>query len=292
MHIADRKTELIRRDPLGREFDSLFAQWMLRRKHDATWERLTELRKEINKKYCCTIYIPEITIQGVANFWFIAANPRISVEDAREGGTITICPETEAIRTYSFEKDGSIYCPPHKIPIIIEPTTLTLNDERRIKQEVWNIVKKYIPKATKENGTWDPVAPEGEPRELAWVLRLRSDTFQKYLNWYDLKMAGLPFRLIAFVDLKSGQDRKEKVFQRLIDSNRRIHVGERVPGESNVRYGFNVIYEAIHRRKAPSKDGSIETVEPYNCPKHGTECGSDCLYLKEWFKRFESSMRP
>lgn len=207
-------------------------------------------------------------------------------------GCIAICPKTGTILNHSFEKDGFLYCPPHKIPIVIDPSTLTLNDERRIKQEIWNIIKKAIPKTTKENGTWVPVAPEGEPTELARVLRLRGDTFQKYLNWYDLKIAGLPFRLIAFASLKASYERGEKIYQKLISENKRIQIGEKVRGESNVRNGFNVIYEAIYRQKAPSKEETIKTIEVYNCPDHGNGCGSDCSYLKDWFKRFNESNHP
>lgn len=288
VHLAERKTELIKRDPLGREFDSLFKQWLLSRKHGATWERLIELRKKISEKYCCSIYIPEITIQGGPGFWFIAADPRRSVMDAREGGSIII-DACGAIRSFSFEENGSIYCPPHMIPIIIDPTTITSNDEKRIKQEVWDIVKNSISKATKENGTWNPVTIEGEPKELARVLRLQNDTFERYLNWYDLKISGLPFRLIAFVILNTSQEKRENVFKTLIDSETRYNIGDKVTGESTIRNGFNVIYQAIYRRKPPAQEDAIETLEIYNCPDHGNHCGGDCPYLKNWLTRFNAS---
>uniref|UniRef100_A0A7V4G9W9 Uncharacterized protein n=1 Tax=Desulfobacca acetoxidans TaxID=60893 RepID=A0A7V4G9W9_9BACT len=291
VHIAERKNELIRRDPLGREFDSLFKQWSLSRKYDETWERLCELRNIIGEKYCCSIYIPEITIQGSACFWFIAVDPRRSVIDARVGGTITINAD-KSIRSYSFEENGSLYCPSHMIPIIIDPTTLTLNDKKRIKQEVWNIIKNSIAKATGKNGAWNPLAPEGEPQELARVLRLRSETFKSYLNWFDLKMSGLPFRLIAFVIKVSNVKRRDEVFQELIASKHYHRIGNSVIGESNVRHGFNVIYQAIYRQKLPSLESAIETQEVYNCPNHGNNCEGDCLYLKDWLTRFNASHRP
>jgi len=287
MDISTKKYELIKRDKLGKEFDSLFKQWLQQKNDDSLNEKMVELREEIRKKYCCNIYIPELTIQGVTDSWFISANPRISVEDARKDGTIIISKD-RSIHSYSWEIDHIICCPPHMIPILIDPTTLTLNDEKRIKQEVWNIVKKEIKKFT-NSGKWDPRAPEGEPEELARVLRLKDDTFRKYLYFYDLKIQGLPFRLIAFVLQKTSEDKRDRVFQNLLESKRAPRVRQPVRGESTIRHGFNLIFEAIYRRKAPRLENEIETQETYCCPTHNLNCTEDCSYLEDWMKRFNAS---
>jgi hypothetical protein len=290
MHIAEKKWQLIIRDPFGREYDSLLKKCLQQRPDNNIREKLYWLGEKIRRKYNCRMYIPETTIQGFSTDWHISADPRISVKDAREGGTIIISEDGQ-IHSYNWEIENHIYCPPHMIPILIDPTTLTLNDEKRIKQEIWDIVKKEIKKSTKSNGKWSPRAPEGEPQELARVLRLKDYTFRKYLHWYDLKNAGLPFRLIAFVFQASSEDRRGEVLQNLIESERLPRVRQTVHGESTVRGGFDLIFEAIHRQKPPGPEAQIETQETYCCPTHNQDCGEDCPYLKDWFNRFNASCK-
>ena len=97
----------------------------------------------------------------------------------------------------SFHDNGLVHCEPHKIPIIIDPTILTLHDGETVKEEVWEIVKAEIGKHKKTIKGRDFAVPAKEPEELAPVLRCKDETFEKYLRWYDLKMAGLSFRSIA-----------------------------------------------------------------------------------------------
>jgi hypothetical protein len=55
--------------------------------------------------------------------------------------------------------------------------------------------------------------PPQENKALSKVLHCRRDIFLKYLRWYDLKKAGLPFRLIALIEFSNKPDAKEVKFK-------------------------------------------------------------------------------
>lgn len=153
----------------------------------------------------------------MTDFWFPTA-PEIyeAVEDARNRGTLRIDKDGKVTFT-SFKGNGLIYCPPHKIPIIIYPTILTLNDAQAVKKAVWGIVKSDIGKQRSIIKGRGFAVPLKEPEALAPIFRCRHDKFAKYLRRYDLKRAGLSLRLIALIEFftKNTEDREQKFEQHI-----------------------------------------------------------------------------
>ena len=141
---------------------------------------------------------------------------------------------------------------------------------------------------------WSPSLPKREPEELAQIFRSKDSKFKQYLFWYDLKVeGGIPFRLIA--DIKTGRDSKEQevVFKRVIEKKNKRKIGKPIKGESAVRRGFNYIYRAIYRTRAPLTERGIEInsrlpIGRYDCPQHGNECPMNCSYLKKWMSKFDN----
>jgi hypothetical protein len=129
--------------------------------------------------------------------------------------------------------------------------------------------------------------PAKEPGALAPVFRCRPETFAKYLRWYDLKMAGLSFRLIALIEFHSKPSDKEQKFEEHIKRRKNPKIGLPIKGESTIREGFNIIYRAINRDSAPTQEDQIATLGKYNCPDHGSDCPKDCAYLDRWLVEFE-----
>jgi len=128
-------------------------------------------------------------------------------EDARVGETTIYSLQEDgfSMTSYSFKDNGSIHCPPHKIPIIIDPTILMLRDAHTVKNEVWEIVEAEILKRKnpiKSRGIPDDLvpffpdymeqkttikgrdfaAPANEPEALAAVFRFKAETFINILD--------------------------------------------------------------------------------------------------------------
>lgn len=306
MNIIDRKQELIRRDPLGMDFDEKLQSWLKERHNVELWESIENLRKKIKEKWRVNIYIPETTIQGLTKFWSISGDPHESVRDAREGSTVFLKDDGK-LEIYSFNQNQLIYCRGHEVPIVIDLSLLTLNDAKKIKTAVWNIVKKYLKSPIiseititddeneREGKGWNPSIPESEPKELSRIFHLRERTFKNYLGWYDMKMEGLPFRLIALIDRGvKDPEKKSQAFENQIAKRRKSKIGKRVKGESAVRNGFNTIFWAIHRTSPPEHEKDIQTLTTYNCPKHGNSCDETCPYLKQFTQKIEQAymLRP
>ncbi len=293
-----RKIQLILRDPLGIEFDKIFQTWLNNTEDLELTESLYEIKRKIRKKWNINFYIPSSTQAGITDYWMVAGKDYQAVEVGHRplwlfnrlaDGSYADVTGVHAL----FDRDYLVYCEPHKIPILIDPSVITLNDARKIKKEVWSIVERKIRESQGTGqGGWLPKAPICDPPELAKVLRCHGKTFEKYLRWFDLKMAGLPFRLIALVE-KSFRDplKRAKKFEEIIASGKKPLIGQKVKGESNVRNGFNIIYSSIFRKDTPSKEKMINTIGKYDCPSHGTECGTDCDYLKSWMENFNRSVK-
>lgn len=188
----------------------------------------------------------------------------------------------------SFDDNNLIHCPSHKIPIIIDPTILTLKDENLIKEAVWDIVKLEIGKNNRTIKGRDFAIPAKEPEELAPILRCKPKTFEKYLHWYDLKEAGLSFRLIALIEFRSKPEERDQKFEAAINKKKKFKPGLPVKGESTIREGYNKIYRAIKRESAPTQEDQIPTSGKYNCPDHGRDCPEDCAYLQWWYSDFNN----
>ncbi len=283
--ILDRKQALMQRDPLVRDYDQTLKRWLRDRKSAKLAAQVDSLERKIGKKWMVKIYIPETTIQGLTDFWFPAAlEVYKSIEDAREKSSIIFCGETGKITRASFKENNLIYCEPHKIPIIIDPTFLTLNDAKIVKKKVWDIVKAEIEKQRGIAQGRTLVIPPKEPKALAEVLHCRADTFDKYLRWYDWRIHGLPFRLIAHIETQSGYlGEKMNVVQELLTFKRNPKIRHVVKYESAVKKGFALIFYAIHRTRKLDETGKMQLLGSYECPHHeGNTCPSNCDYLEQW----------
>jgi len=132
---VDRKYELMIRDDLFNNYIEKSMQWLRNPYDEALTKEVEQLKKQVKDKWNARIHWPESTIQGVTDFWMLVREPYAAVEDARSGGTLRIDKNGE-ITFASFKGNGLIHCPPHKIPIIIDPAILTLNDAKTIKEAV------------------------------------------------------------------------------------------------------------------------------------------------------------
>jgi len=294
----DRKYALMQRDPLVKSFGNTLKKF-LKNRNDSDLEAETEnLKKQIRKKWAVKIYIPETTIQELSDFWFpTALEVHSPVEDARKDFSMVLQGNEDAgfkITWASFKDNHLIYCEPHKIPIIIDPSLLTLNDARIVKTAVWDIVKAEIEKQRSIVKGRTLTVPPREPKALAEVLHCRPDSFVKYLRWYDLKKAGLPFRLIALIEFFNIPDAKEVKFKQYADLKKKPRIGMSVKGESTVREGYNLINRAIFRNSALLHQEHVSILEEYNCPNHRQDCTINCDYFKQWITIFdrEEKARP
>ena len=294
MRIIDRKQELILRDPLGIEYVRKKQTWLknLPKFDLLLYNSIHEITEKLNRKWKVNLW----GIKNSGNSLDMSGESYEFVEDPRnyEGQIVLIKGK---FRSFSFAQDNSIYCPYHKIPIIIDPSILTINDARKVKNAVWNIVKKEINKRIKDiTNKWNQSTPKGESKELGKLIHCRNDTFRKYLKWYDLHIEGFPFRLIAYIELSIKDKEKQKAFyQQQGSKQRKLKLGKRIKGESAVRNAYNIVYEAIHRKSPSDKEENIPSViEPYNCPQHGHNCEEDfdCDYMKKWLNDFSKSHKP
>jgi hypothetical protein len=290
--LPDRKHVLMIRDPLVQSYDNKFKLWLNNHDDENLRIEVSQLENQVEEKWAVEIYIPETTIQGLTDFWFpVAPTIYVAVKDARNDCMIRI-ENNKQIFSASFKKNGLIYCDPHKIPIIIDPTILTINDAKIVKKAVWDIIKAEVGKqrSTIKGRTF--AVPPKEPEALAAVFRCRSKSFTKYLRWYDLKQAGLSFRLIALIEFftKNTEDREQK-FERHVGMKKKPRIGLPVNGESTIREGFGLIYQAIFRTSPPTKEDLIPTSELYNCPHHVQDCPEDCDYLNRWYTDFENKYK-
>lgn len=79
---------------------------------------------------------------------------------------------------------------------------------------------------------WTPVAPGGEAEALAEFLRCRPANFEKYLRWYDLHMATVPFRVIAhYESVIEDPEKREAIFKKVIDARKYPKVRSKVKGD-------------------------------------------------------------
>lgn len=315
---VDRKYELMIRDDEFNNYIERSRQWLKNPNNEALTIEVEQLRQRVKDKWNARIHWPESTIQGVTDFWMLIREPYKAVEDARVGGTTIFSLQEDgfSMTFSSFKDNGLIHCPPNKIPIIIDPTILTLHDAPTVKKEVWEIVKAeilkrkntiksrdipddfvpflpdYVEQKTAIKGR-DFAVPADEPEDLAAVFRCKAETFEKYLRWYDLNMKeGLTFRLIAFIEFHSKPEEREQKFGEHIGRKKRVKNIGPVEEEDTVRKGVGMICQAIFRKPMSAQKGHISTLEKYNCPYHSWnsnnqdwDCDADCEYLKSYSTR-------
>ena len=148
---VDRKCLLKLLYPLVQELDEKHKQWRKNCFDETLTNEVEQLKKQVKDKWNARLHWPESTIQGVTDFYMLVREPFKAVVDARGGGTMILPLQEDGLNlgemTFaSFEGNGLIHCPPHKIPIIIDPNILTLHDAQTVKDEVWEIVKAEIGK--------------------------------------------------------------------------------------------------------------------------------------------------
>lgn len=341
MNILEKKWKLMQRDPLCRKFDEILCESFNKWKDNKLQESREKKHQEIKDKWHVSIYVPETNVRlgqmferdpgnsilkglkkedftGPFKWWTISGEPHPIVNDAREGSTIIVDNENEKVNSYSFKDDNLFYCESYKIPLIIDPSGLNMKDAEKVKKAVWDIVKKDLGTRKKaENGfefgaskgeRWNPSIPGDEPKELAQIFHSKETTLEKYLYWYDLKMKDISFRLIALV--KKGRDPEEqkRVFDRVMQQEKKPKIGNRLidkngvikevrtRGESAVRRGFFLIYRAIYRTVPPTKEWDIQISShlpspKYDCPEHGKDCPPNCNYRIRWFADFDKIQR-
>jgi hypothetical protein len=354
VNILGKKWKLMQRDLLCIEFDKILYESLNSWQDEKLQESREKLQREIRDKWHVGIYVPEANVKlgqmfeknprnpilkglrkedftGTFKWWTISGEPYQIVRDAREGGTTIVIDKDGKVNSYSFKDNNLVYCEPHKIPLIIDPSGLNFKDAEKVKKVVWDIVKKDLgTKKKAENGVasnarkgerWNPPIPGDEPKELAQIFHSREDTFKKYLYWYDLKMEDISFRLIAVIEKNKTQKKKQeavnylreekkkpkierlrkeksgKIGNRLIEENGIIKE-VRTRGESTVRGGFNIIFRAIHRTNPPTKERDIQTysheqIPKHNCPEHGEDCSlyPNCNYRERWLAKFDKIQR-
>ena len=176
--------------------------------------------------------------------------------------------------------------------IDIDLTSLDLNDERIIKNEVWRIVKTKISnrknvKSQKKGSS--PSHPIGDPPELARFYHINNFTFDRYLRWYDIHtQEKYGFRLIAFIEsqFKDNPVKKKNLLARIKKMPKSPKVKTSTKGEDAVEKGIKLIYKAIYR-KSYSKKNIEPITEEYNCPQHGNDCPAMCSHLQDWYNRIK-----
>jgi len=163
---------------------------------------------------------------------------------------------------------------------------LDRNDAKDVKQAVWSIIEKYLPK--RKGGDHIVDKPE-----LSFIYDINEKTFSNYVRWYDLHVNEcLGFRVIACLEENAQKGIAD--MPALIDKlkKKRIPVGTKnsFQGEDRIEKGVKLIYHAIHRKKYPSRKDRHETfLNAYDCPDHvAMQCPVSCQYFRKWQERFDT----
>ena len=292
--IQRRKFELLKRDPAAKLMEGLIS-------NRGVPQEISALLRDggLEKKWNTSIWRDEGPSTSPFSGISIGSIPS-PIRDGREDFSFKGKP----VKDLGGHKFRWLMVPEGSIPILIDPNLLELNDEKKVKTHVWNIVEREISKRKKTQKPlkgWEPVAPEKETKEIAFIYRIKEKTFRNYLKWYDLKISGgLPFRLIAFYESRIiDPEKRDKAFEKETCRRKKTKLGTLIKGESKVRMGFNMIYRAIYRTPPPSKESelhrelNIELVE-FNCPEHpGNSCPSKgrtwtCLHLDRYMQKVDS----
>lgn len=298
---AERKYALIIRDPLTYRFDRKLLEWLKDQSNESLAGEVNNLHQELETKWRFRISVPRLVLDNLEEAlsriergliirpWRPIFPKPQAVKDLRtHPGYLIIDRKTNQTISTGYE-EGLILCGHPIIPIAIDPTMLTLADADKVKKAVWDIVEVEIKKLQDGKGPgWTPVAPGGEPEALAEVLRCRPENFEKYLRWYDLHMATVPFRLIAYYESVIGDPaRRETVFENVVGARKTPKVRHKVKSESAVRKGNDLIQSAIHRKKPLDVEDKLSLFGDFKCPIHDrNECPDDCAYTAEFIKRY------
>lgn len=300
---GERKYALIIRDPLAHKYNKKLQEWLKDQINENLAHEANGLKQELEQKWHFHTYIPRCIKENaeealsrlesglITRLWRPNFAKPQAVKDLRKHfGHLIIDQKTHHIINTGYEDTGLIYCPPPLIPIAIDPTMLTLRNAHKVKEAVWDIVKTEIEKLQDGKGPgWNPVAPSGEPEALAEVLRCRPANFEKYLRWYDLHMATVPFRVIAHYESAiKDPEKREAIYENVIGARKNPKVRRKVKGESAVRKGHDLIHIAIHRKKSLDVEDRLSLFGVFKCPIHeGNDCRRDCKYSADFIKKYK-----
>lgn len=303
---AERKYALIIRDPLTHRFDRKLLEWLKDQSNERLKEEGFKLAQELEMKWSFSIYIPDVVWDNLEEAlsriergdiirpWRPEFAKPQAIKDLRKTFPHLLRdPKTGAIIPIGYEV-GLVVCAPPLIPIGFDPTRLTLADADRVKKAVWDIVRAEIKKLQEGKGPgWSPVAPSGEPEALAKVLRCHAANFERNLKWYDLHLAGVPFRVLADYETAiQDPERREAVFEEVMRARKPPKIREKVKTESTIKKGVALIQFAIHRKRFLDDEDKLLLLGPFKCSVHkGNNCPRDCkdfaAYLsryRKWFK--------
>jgi hypothetical protein len=292
IELPDRKYLLMQRDPLVDEYVKKWYQWRANCFDETLTEEEEQLGEKVREKWNARIYWPETTKQGVSDLWLVTSPVYLGVRDERDSARreehVFINKEDGKITSLKYK--GLVSCKPHEIPIIIDPTILTSKNALAVKKAVWEIVESEIGKQNKTIKGRNFAIPAEEPEALAAVFHCKAETFEKYLRWYDLKKAGLTFRLIGLIEFRSKPEEREQKFEEQIRRKEKFKNLGPIEGESTIRAGYNIIHRAIFRTPAPTQEDLILTSGKYNCLEHGESCSDyqDCAYREHWLADFNN----
>jgi hypothetical protein len=303
----ERKYALIIRDPLTRKFDKKLLELLRDQGNESLSGEVNRSAQELEGKWNFRIHIPRAVQENpeealsrleaglIYRPWRpIFAKPQAIKDLRKQTGYLIMDQKTRTIINIGYENTGLIYCPPPLIPLAFDPTMLTHHDIDMVVKTVKSLLVAEIKKSRGVNRTdWTPVAPGGEPEELAKVLRCRPENFEKYLRWFDLHMAGIPFRLIAHYESTiSDPEKREAVFEKVIVAKKTPKVRKKVKTESAVTKGHDLILFAIYRKRSVSDEDKVQLFGEYKCPDHeGNNCPVDCGYLIGWMKSFDRTFK-
>lgn len=295
-----RKYLLMLRDGLVQTLAEKHKEWRKKCFDETLTREVEQLKKKVKDKWNARLYWPETTLQGVTDLWLVTSCPYVAVRDerdnARRGEHLFINKETGKMTFLKCK--GLVSCSPHEIPIVIDPTILTLNDKRAIKEAVWDIVEPEIGKHKKRIKDRDFAVPAKEPEALAPILRCRQKTFDNHLRRYDQWMRGLRFRTITYVELTlTDPVKREELFLKHVEARHRATIiTSSMPAdlrrsitakENAVRKGVDLIFYAIHRTKRvadiPPEEitATPDSGRPHKCTHNALSCQVDCPSPKD-----------
>lgn len=297
---TQRKKVLISRDPLTKELLKKLDEYRPN-KNKPSQHEIETIRQKLADKWNISIIITAAAKPFVSGLQVVKNQTKSDclspVKFSYDGKTIQemepliICNKTIGNPVESFY--------PHLAGILNESRLGTLelrinlnlldrNDAAEIKQAVWSIIEKYLPKKKPKDKIVDA-------RELSFIYDVKQKTFDNYIKWYDWHINELlGFRIIAFLDkeIKNGNTDVSNLINKL--KSKRFPIGTQTSyqGEDNRERGIKLIYEAIQREKYPTrKDRHRTFLDEYNCPLHSpNKCTVSCKYQKEWYDKFNKVM--
>lgn len=296
-----RKYLLMFRDPLVQSLDEKHKQWRKNCFDETLTNEVDQLKKQVRDKWNARLYWPETTLLGMTDFWVVMSPPYEAVKDmrdiARQKKQLIITDDGDALNITLRERNGSITCPYHIIPIFIDPTILTLNDKYSVKEAVWDIVKTEIGKYDRVVKGRKYAVPAQEPEELTPILRCRQTTFNNYLRWYDQWIRGLSFRRITYVEMTlKDPSKRAELFRKFAETRQTTVITSSMPDdlrraitskENAVRKGVDLIFFAVHRTKrfadTPPEEitGIPGSGRPHKCTRDVLSCLMDCPSPKD-----------